>query len=85
MASPWLCWLRRSVPRIVRQSAEFLADTTEHYAFVSSLSVYADDSEPGQDESGPLVTLEIRFRRCRWEPKAAILRLTWPEFPPSRP
>ncbi|MEN8148565.1 MAG: NAD-dependent epimerase/dehydratase family protein [Planctomycetota bacterium] len=46
------------VPRIVGASAEFFADATEHYAFVSSLSVYADDSEPGQDESGPIVTLE---------------------------
>jgi len=46
------------VPRIVRESAEFLADATEHYAFISSLSVYSDDSTPGQDESGPLVELE---------------------------
>jgi 2'-hydroxyisoflavone reductase len=46
------------VPRVVRASAEFFADATDHYAFVSSLSVYADDSTPGQDESGPLVELE---------------------------
>jgi 2'-hydroxyisoflavone reductase len=46
------------VPRVVRASAELLSDATEHYAFVSSLSVYADDSTPGQDESGPLVELD---------------------------
>lgn len=46
------------VPRIVRAAAEFFADATEHYAFVSSLSVYSDDSKVGQDESGPLVTID---------------------------
>jgi 2'-hydroxyisoflavone reductase len=45
------------VPRVVRAAAEALADAVEHYAFVSSLSVYSDDSEPGQDESAPLATL----------------------------
>jgi len=30
------------VPRIVRQSAELLHDTVEHYVFVSSMSVYMD-------------------------------------------
>jgi 2'-hydroxyisoflavone reductase len=46
------------VPRIVRASAELLADSVVHYTFVSSLSVYADDSAPGQDESGPLALLD---------------------------
>jgi len=46
------------VPRVVRASAEFLADATAHYTFVSTLSVYADDATPGQDETGPLVTLD---------------------------
>ena len=30
------------VPRIVRQSAELLAGSVEHYTFISSLAVYAD-------------------------------------------
>jgi 2'-hydroxyisoflavone reductase len=46
------------VPRIVRSSAAFLAGRVGHYQFVSSLSVYADDSTPGQDESGEIVRLE---------------------------
>ncbi|MHC4472592.1 MAG: NAD-dependent epimerase/dehydratase family protein [Planctomycetota bacterium] len=46
------------VPRVVGASAGCLADTVGHYSFVSSLSVYADDLEPGQDESGPLATLD---------------------------
>lgn len=45
------------VPRIVRQSAELLADQVEHYTFVSSLSVYADFSQPGIDEGAAVGTL----------------------------
>jgi len=41
------------VPRVVAQSAGFGA----HYTFISSLSVYADSSTPGADESAPLVQL----------------------------
>jgi 2'-hydroxyisoflavone reductase len=46
------------VPRVVEASARFLAHATEQYAFVSTLSVYADDRTPGQDESAPLGTLD---------------------------
>ena len=35
------------VPRIVRQSAELLADAVAHYTFVSSISVFADFSQLG--------------------------------------
>jgi 2'-hydroxyisoflavone reductase len=45
------------VPRVVRASAELLADSVERYAFVSTLSVYADERPPGQDESGPVATV----------------------------
>jgi 2'-hydroxyisoflavone reductase len=41
------------VPRVVRASAEMLADAVELYIFVSSLSVLADVREPGADESAP--------------------------------
>ncbi len=46
------------VPRIVRQSAELLADAVAHYTFISTLSVYADVSEIGIDEAAPVATLE---------------------------
>src|SRR5262245_34894569 len=46
------------VPRVVRASAELLAGAVGHYTFVSSLSVYADDRTPGQDESATLLRLE---------------------------
>jgi 2'-hydroxyisoflavone reductase len=42
------------VPRIVRRSAELLADAVDHYTFVSSISVYADFSQPGLDERAPV-------------------------------
>ncbi len=45
------------LPRVVRQSAEVLHDQVGTYVFVSSVSVYADLSVPG-DEQGPLATLD---------------------------
>jgi 2'-hydroxyisoflavone reductase len=45
------------VPRIVRQSAELLRDAVERYVFVSSISVYADFSQP-LSESSPVAQLE---------------------------
>ena len=44
-------------PRIVRASAEALADSVEHYTFISTISVYADLRTP-PSESSPLGTLE---------------------------
>jgi 2'-hydroxyisoflavone reductase len=43
------------VPRVVRQSAERLADRCDRYVFVSTGAVYADLSRPGVDESAPLL------------------------------
>jgi 2'-hydroxyisoflavone reductase len=41
-------------PRVVRDSARLLADASEHYTFVSSVSVYRDTSVPGVDEGHPV-------------------------------
>jgi 2'-hydroxyisoflavone reductase len=38
------------VPRIVRESAHLLSDAVGHYGFVSTLSVYPDDTPAGADE-----------------------------------
>ena len=46
------------VPRLVRLSAEVLKERVGIYAFVSTLSVYADTSQPGIDESGKVGRLE---------------------------
>ena len=44
------------LPRVVRQSAELLLDATDHYTFVSSVSVYADFTTTGIDEDSPVAT-----------------------------
>ncbi len=44
------------VPHIVRASADALADSVDHYLFISSVSVYADFSKPC-DEGSPLEEL----------------------------
>jgi len=46
------------VPRIVRKSAELIADSVGHYTFISSLNAYSDFSKPGVDENSPLATIE---------------------------
>ena len=48
------------VPRIVGDSARLLADSVEHYTFISTVSAYAPEifSTPGTDESFPLRMLE---------------------------
>jgi 2'-hydroxyisoflavone reductase len=45
------------VPRVVRESANLLADAVDHYTFVSSISVYPDDIGPGVDEDAPVEEL----------------------------
>jgi len=44
------------VPRIVRLSAEMLKEATDHYTFISSVSVYADFTTTGIDEDSPVAT-----------------------------
>ncbi len=44
------------VPRVVRQSAELLADAAKRYVFVSSISVYASFAGPMTEDS-PVATL----------------------------
>jgi 2'-hydroxyisoflavone reductase len=46
------------VPRLVRASAEPLADAVEHYAFISSISVYPHFRSVGLDERAPVGTLD---------------------------
>lgn len=41
-------------PVHVRQALTALADRTGHWTFVSTASVYADETRPGQDESAPV-------------------------------
>lgn len=45
-------------PRMVKASAELLAPNIRQYVFISSISVYKDNSIPNYDESAELVTLK---------------------------
>jgi len=45
------------LPRLVRDSARLLADQTDYYLFVSTMSVYADFTRP-VDESSALIELD---------------------------
>ncbi len=45
------------LPGSVRASAEALSGCVDHYVFISSLSVYADVSTPGIDETAAVATL----------------------------
>jgi nucleoside-diphosphate-sugar epimerase len=45
------------LPRAVKAAAEVLTEAVERYVFISSLSVYADFSVAGLDETAPLATL----------------------------
>jgi 2'-hydroxyisoflavone reductase len=44
-----------SLPFWVRDAGRALAGKVKHYVFISTLSVYADTSKPGMDESTPLL------------------------------
>ncbi len=46
------------VPRVVRLSTEALRAQVDHYAFISTISVYADPVRAGSDEDAPLQTLD---------------------------
>ena len=47
-----------SIPRWVRMTAQLLKEHAELYLFVSSISVYADNSIIGQDETGGVIELQ---------------------------
>ena len=46
------------VPRIVRASGELLESAVNQYVFISSVSVYANLSQPGATENASLIELE---------------------------
>ena len=43
-----------TLPVWVRDAAQILKGNVDRYVFISTISVYADNSKPGMDESGPL-------------------------------
>ncbi len=55
----WDCVLDTSgyLPRAVSASARALSESIEHYTFVSSISVYADNTQAGLTEADPVAEL----------------------------
>jgi 2'-hydroxyisoflavone reductase len=49
------------VPRVVRQSTSLLARSVGQYVYISSMSVYADTSQPGMNEDQPTAKLEAEI------------------------
>src|ERR1051325_7344830 len=47
-----------TLPKWVRDAAQILKGNVDRYVFVSTLSVYAEQSWPGMDEGGPLAKYE---------------------------
>jgi 2'-hydroxyisoflavone reductase len=47
-----------SIPVWVRDAAQILKGNVDRYVFISTISVYSDNSKPGMDESGPLAKYE---------------------------
>jgi len=45
-------------PRMVKASAELIADKVRQYVFISTISVYRDTNVPNFDETAPLATLQ---------------------------
>ena len=46
-----------TLPRWVRDAATLLKDSASHYVFISTISVYKDESKPGMDETAPVIEL----------------------------
>ena len=47
-----------TLPVWVRDAAQVLKGNVDRYVFISTISVYSDNSKPGMDESGPLAKYE---------------------------
>lgn len=62
-------------PRVVRDSARLLAGASEHYTFVSSISVYGDTSVPGVDEGHLVGTVtDEELREAEALPQSELIR-----------
>jgi 2'-hydroxyisoflavone reductase len=61
-----------TLPRWVRDSASLLKDATKQYVFISTISVYADFSRPGMDETAALLTYEGKDAMTETEAKLEL-------------
>ena len=74
-----------TLPRWVRTAGEVLRNSANQYIFISTISVYADSSRPGMDETTPLLELQDPTsedaRRDYGALKAAAEREAEKQFP----
>lgn len=47
-----------TLPRWVREASQLLKDSAKHYIFISTISVYSDNSKVGMDETGAVATTD---------------------------
>ena len=57
-------------PRWVRSAASLLKDAADQYIFISTISVYADNSQVGMDETNGLSAGSVTRDETRWAPRA---------------
>ncbi len=62
------------IPKIVETTAELLKDSVDHFMYVSSLSAYADHSQPNMDETA----------QASDAPEADTTEFTWDLFGPFK-
>jgi 2'-hydroxyisoflavone reductase len=62
------------LPQNVKESAEFLRDSVGQYVFISSISAYADFSQPNFDENAPLAKLTVEQEKefTKIDPKGEL-------------
>jgi 2'-hydroxyisoflavone reductase len=62
------------LPQTVKASVEALKNSVEQYVFISSISAYADFSNPNYDETAPVATLneEQKIKANKINPKGEI-------------
>ena len=70
------------MPQTVKASAEALRNSVKQYVFISSISAYADFSNPDYDENAPVATLteEQLKRAAEIDPKGEITAVALEEM-----
>ena len=61
-----------TLPKWVRDSASLLKNSARQYVFISTISVYADFTRPGMDESSALSRYEGKDAMSETEPKLEL-------------
>jgi 2'-hydroxyisoflavone reductase len=61
-----------TLPKWVRDSASLLKNAAKQYIFISTISVYADFSRPGMDETSALLKYEGKDAMTETEPKLEL-------------